>query len=89
MIIIGKYVPPPAPETELVHNLKLVVRRLLDRPHRWAWDLRDNRDGSWYESMLEFDSEAQARRSGLSRLAELSNLARGGRPDENEIDEAA
>jgi hypothetical protein len=65
------YEPPPAPDPELVVNLVLKVREMLPhRPGRWAWDLRDSRDGSWFESMWEFDSEERARRSGRSRLAE-------------------
>ena len=64
-------VPSLAPDPELVRNLKLTVRRLPHRANRWAWDLRDGRDGSWFESMLEFESPARARRSGLSRMEEL------------------
>ena len=73
--MIGRYSPPPDPDRDLVLNLALSVRELCDRPHRWAWDLRDGRDGSWFESMFEFDSAEQARRSGLSRLAELGRCA--------------
>jgi hypothetical protein len=71
------YEPPPAPDPELVVNLVLKVREMLPhRPGRWAWDLRDSRDGSWFESMWEFDSEERARRSGRSQLAEwLESLA--------------
>ena len=66
------YEPPPVPDPDLVVNLVLKVREILPhRPGRWAWDLRDSRDGSWFESMWEFDSEDRARRSGRSRLAEL------------------
>jgi hypothetical protein len=73
--MIGRYAPPPDPDRDLVLSLALKVRELCGRPHRWAWDLRDSRDGSWFESMLEFDSAEQARRSGLSRLAELGRCA--------------
>jgi hypothetical protein len=73
--MIGQYVPPPDPDPELVQSLALSVRQI--RPGRWAWDLRDSRDGSWFESMFEFDSEDQARRSGLSRIAELARSVRG------------
>ncbi len=52
-----------------MENLLLSVRP--NRPNHWAWDLRDGRDGSWFESMFEFDSPERARRSGLSRIAEL------------------
>jgi hypothetical protein len=66
------YEPPPAPDPELVVNLVVKVREMIPhRPGRWAWDLRDSRDGSWFESMWEFNSEERARRSGRSRLAEL------------------
>jgi hypothetical protein len=65
------------PEPELVQSLELTVRRIPQRPNRWAWDLKDGRDGSWFESMWEFDSEERARRSGLSRMLELSRSARG------------
>jgi hypothetical protein len=66
------YEPLPAPDPDLVLKLVLKVREMLPhRPGRWAWDLRDSRDGSWFESMWEFDSEDRARRSGHSRLAEL------------------
>jgi hypothetical protein len=67
----------PEPDPELVRNLKLTVRRLPHRANRWAWDLRDGRDGSWFESMLEFDSPARARRSGLSRMEELLRAVSG------------
>jgi hypothetical protein len=69
-ITAGQYVAPPEPDPELVQNLALSVRQ--NRPGHWVWDLRDSRDGSWFESMFEFDSEDQARRSGLSRIAELA-----------------
>ena len=75
--MIGRFSPPPDPNRDLVLNLELEVRELSARPHRWAWDLRDSRDGSWFESMFEFDSAEQARRSGLSRLAELGRCATG------------
>jgi hypothetical protein len=71
----GQYAPPPVPDPQLVESLSLSVRR--NRPGHWAWDLKDSRDGSWFESMFEFDSEDQARRSGLSRIAELSRSVRG------------
>lgn len=64
-------------DPELVQNLHLTVRPLPHRPHRWAWDLRDGRDSSWFESMWEFDSEARARRSGHARIQELSQSLRG------------
>jgi hypothetical protein len=73
--MIGRYSPPPDPDRDLVLNLALSVRELSDRPHRWAWDLTDSRDRSWFESMFEFDSAEQALRSGLSRLAELGRCA--------------
>ena len=66
------------PDPDLVRCLELTVRPLAHRPHRWAWDLRDGRDSSWFESMWEFDSEERARRSGAARLMELSRLACGG-----------
>src|SRR5688572_13545413 len=69
-ITLGQYVAPSEPDPELVQNLALSVRQ--NRPGHWAWDLRDSRDGSWFESMFEFDSEDQARRAGLSRIAELA-----------------
>lgn len=75
------YEPPPAPDPELVVNLVLKVREMLPyRPGRWAWDLRDSRDGSWFESMWEFDSEERARRSGRSRLVELLESLPDARP---------
>ena len=74
-ITVGQYVPRPAPDPELVQNLALSVRQ--NRPGHWAWYLMDGRDGSWFESMFEFDSAEQARRSGLSRIAELSRSVRG------------
>jgi hypothetical protein len=75
------YEAPPAPDPELVVNLVLKVREMLPhRPGRWAWDLRDSRDGSWFESMWEFDSEERARRSGRSRLAELLESLPGATP---------
>ena len=68
----GQYERPPAPDPDLVLNLTLKVREMLPhRPGRWAWDLTDSRDGSWFESMWEFDSAQHAERSGRSRLAEL------------------
>jgi hypothetical protein len=73
--MIGQHVPPPVPDVELVQNLALSVRQ--NRPGRWAWDLRDSRDGKWFESMLEFDTEERARRSALSRIAELARSMRG------------
>jgi hypothetical protein len=71
----GQDVPPSDPDPELVQSLALTVRQ--NRPGHWAWDLKDGRDGSWFESMFEFDSEDQARRSGLSRIAELARSVRG------------
>jgi hypothetical protein len=71
----GQDVPPSDADPDLVQNLALSVRQ--NRPGHGAWDLRDSRDGSWFESMLEFDSEDQARRSGLSRIAELARSVRG------------
>jgi hypothetical protein len=72
----GQYVPPPAPDPDLVLNLALKVRELSARPGRWAWDLTDNRDGSWFESMWEFESAEEAAGFGRERLAELTD-ARG------------
>ena len=72
----GHYEPLPAPDLELVLHLRLRVREMA--PHRrgrWAWDLRDSRDGSWFESMWEFDSAERARRSGLARLDQLRRAA--------------
>ena len=74
-ITVGHYVSPPEPDPELVQSLALSVRQ--NRPGHWAWDLKDSRDGTWFESMLEFESEEQARRSGLSRIAELPRSVRG------------
>jgi hypothetical protein len=65
------------PEPDLVQSLELTVRRIPQRPRRWAWDLKDGRDGSWFESMWEFDSEDRARRSGLSRMLELARSVHG------------
>lgn len=72
-ITIGQHVPAPEPDPELVRNLALTVYQ--NRPGHWAWDLRDTRDRTLFESALEFDTEAQARRSCLSRLAELRRCA--------------
>jgi hypothetical protein len=84
-ITVGQYVPRPAPDPELVQNLALSVRQ--NRPGHWAWDLGDSRDGSWFESMFEFDSAEQARRSGLSRIAELASSVRGATAALQEIGE--
>ena len=67
----GHYALSPDLDLEAVRNLRLTVRKLPHRPNRWAWDLRDGRDGSWFESMFEFDSHERARQSGLSRIEEL------------------
>ena len=69
--------PSPDPDPELVRSLTLSIRRLPHRPNRWAWDLRDSRDGSWFESMFEFDSPERARRSGLFRMEELFRAVSG------------
>ena len=74
-ITVGQYIALPEPDPELVQNLALSVRQ--NRPGHWAWDLKDSRDGSWFESMFEFDSAEQARRSGVSRIAELARSVRG------------
>lgn len=74
-VAVGQYIPRPAPDPEFVQSLALSVRQ--NRPGHWAWDLKDSRDGTWFESMLEFESEEQARRSGLSRIAELARSVRG------------
>jgi hypothetical protein len=73
-ITSGQYIPPPEPDPELVQNLALNVYQ--NRPGHWAWDLRDRRDRSLFEGRLEFDTEEQARRSGLSRLTELTRSVR-------------
>ena len=67
--MIQRYEPPPDLDPELLQNLELSVRQ--NRSGHWAWDLTDSRDGSWFESMFEFDSSEHAKRSGLSRLSEL------------------
>jgi hypothetical protein len=71
----GQYEPLGAPDPELVTALDLRVRELPGHRRRWAWDLYDSRDDSWFESMLEFDSPERANRSGLSRLEELRGEA--------------
>lgn len=77
----GQYEPLPAPDPDLILNLRLKVRELLpDRPRRWAWDLIDSRDNRWYESMYEFDSAEDAERSARSRLAELTQSLPGTEP---------
>lgn len=73
----GYYVPSPDLDPEVVTSLKLTVRKLPHRPNRWAWDLRDSRDGSWFESMFEFDSPERARRAGLARIEELFSSGSG------------
>jgi hypothetical protein len=78
--MIGHEVPTTPPDPELVRSLRLSVRKLPHRRNRWAWDLTDSRDGSWFESMLEFGSPAHARRSGLSRLEELAGSVAGPEP---------
>jgi hypothetical protein len=42
------------------------------RPGRWMWEIVDARDGTVFEREFEFDFAADARRSGLARLAELA-----------------
>jgi hypothetical protein len=85
----GHYVPSLEQDPEVVKSLRLTVRKLPHRPNRWAWDLRDSRDGSWFESMFEFDSHERARLSGLARIEELVKSASaatvtGARRDANE-----
>lgn len=61
--------PLPDPDPAVLQNLRLTVS--TNRPGHWGWHLHDGRDGSWFESMFEFDSEDEARRAGRWRLAEL------------------
>lgn len=66
-----RYESSSTPDPELILSLRLRVREMVPhRPRRWAWDLLDSRDGSWFQSMFEFDSEEQAKRSGRSHLDE-------------------
>jgi hypothetical protein len=68
----GPHESPLAHDPDLVLNLVLKVREMVPhRPGRWAWELRDRRDGSCFESMWEFDSAARAGCCGRSRLGEL------------------
>ena len=49
------------------------------RVSRWSWHLIDRRDGSRFETGLDYDSPSAARRAGLSRLAELASPMRAPR----------
>jgi hypothetical protein len=57
-------------DAENLASLTVIVQE--HRPSRWAWHLRDTRDGSWFESEYEFTSPMAARRAGVARLAELT-----------------
>jgi hypothetical protein len=57
-------------DAESLASLAVIVQE--HRPSRWAWHLRDTRDGSWFESEYEFSSPMAARRAGVARLAELT-----------------
>jgi hypothetical protein len=63
--------PVEEPDKNLVVNLKLEVREAY-RPGRWMWQLVDVRDGTLFERVFEFESERDAERSGVARLAELT-----------------
>jgi hypothetical protein len=61
---------------DLVAHLRLEVRQ-SSRLGRWMWALIDSRDGTSFESELEFEWERDARRAGLTRLAELTRSLPG------------
>jgi len=63
--------PVEEPDQDLVVNLKLEERETY-RPGRWLWQLVDARDGTLFERGFEFESECDAERSGVARLAELT-----------------
>jgi hypothetical protein len=78
----------PAPDerpSDLAAHLRLDIRQ-SSRLGRWMWRIIDVRDDSSFESELEFDSEGDARRSGLARLAELTGSFPGAKMPANVAD---
>jgi hypothetical protein len=65
--------PQPAPDhdPDLIAYLTVEVSPAF-RSERWAWQLIDRRSGSWFESGHDYESQMDARRAALARLAELT-----------------
>jgi hypothetical protein len=75
-----QWIPDPDRAPDIVMNLSVEVRPAY-RISRWAWHLVDRRDRSEFEIGLEYDSPSDARRAGLSRLAELTSSVLGATTD--------